>query len=61
MKEIIMRCENCKDDTRHLTTKKISTTRTGYKTRRTVKHCCKCNMRTITNMKLGKTYTKGGK
>lgn len=38
MKASLIRCDECNEITRHLTTKKISTTKSGYRTKRTVKH-----------------------
>ena len=56
MKRKLLNCERCNEQTIHLTTKKMSRKREHYRTRRTVKHCLGCNVRTITNMKINKTY-----
>jgi hypothetical protein len=55
MKERIIRCENCKTETRHLIGKKHSV-QNGSK--REIKHCCNCGLRTIKNMKESRTYIK---
>ena len=57
MKRKIFKCNWYKEDTIHLTTKKVATTKTGYRIKRIVIHCTKCNKRTIQNMKQG-TYVK---
>lgn len=53
MKQKIVRCENCKTETRHLIGKKYSP-KNGSK--RDIKHCCECGQRIIKNK--NKTYTK---
>jgi len=60
MKECIMECRYCNEDTRHLTTRRFGNMgkRIGYRLRREVKHCTQCNKRTITNGKENKTYIK---
>jgi len=59
MKRRILHCDICNEDTRHLVTEKYSTTRMGCRQRRTVKHCCQCNVRIIHNGKNNTTYKKG--
>ena len=51
MKRRILYCEECKEDTRHLVTKKLGSKRGKFRTRRDVKHCCKCNIRNVKNHK----------
>ena len=58
MKEKILYCEFCKEETRHLTTEKMGHKRTSYHKRREIKHCTQCNKRTIKNRKKNYTYTK---
>lgn len=58
MKEKLLKCEKCNEQTRHLTTKKMSVHRGSYGVRREVKHCTKCNVRTVHNMKLNRVYKK---
>ena len=53
MKRRIIRCERCNDETLHLVSKKTAHRRTSWYTRREVKHCTGCNMRTIKNKKTG--------
>jgi len=59
MKNKILRCERCGDETLHRTTKSMGSKRGGFHVRREVKHCNECNLRTINNKKLNKTYTRG--
>jgi len=58
MKYKIIYCDYCKEDTVHLTTKRLGAKRGKFHLRREVKHCTKCNRRTIKNGKTGKTYVK---
>ena len=50
MKEKILKCENCKMDTRHLVGKKHSVQNGG---RREIRHCCECGQRIIKNRRTG--------
>lgn len=50
MKQKIIRCENCKEETRHLVGKKHSVQNGG---KREIKHCLLCNKRIIKNRRQG--------
>lgn len=58
MKEKLLNCEFCNEETRHITFKKGSGKGGSHRTKREVKHCTKCNIRTIKNFKQKNTYTK---
>lgn len=58
MKEKILRCEYCNEETRHLVFRVGSTRKGSRKSRRDVKHCTECNKRTIKNYKQNRSYVR---